>query len=106
MALSQLSLAAVLTILKDVQDTTTNNTGHFFNIYLLNICIQLGAIDGPLPEALAAQGQYLQVAGMASVNGMMNAPGQTLHQQQHMGQGIPGVSLPEIHLQQFCSSDV
>jgi len=63
----------------------------------LNICIQLGAIDGPLPEALSAQGQYLQVAGMASVNGMMNAPGQTMHQQQHMGQGIPGVSLPEIH---------
>jgi len=62
----------------------------------------LGAIDGPLPDGMNAQGQYMQMGA----NGMMMAgvppmvpPGQhpgamqhSQHQHQHMGQGIPGVT--------------
>lgn len=51
---------------------------------------QLGAIDGPLPDALTGQGQYV-----VGSNGMLMSPvpGQPGMHQQHMGQGIPGVDL-------------
>ena len=56
-----------------------------------SFCLQLGAIDGPLPDALTGQGQsYMPMTGMGNNNMMMAMQAGQGMQQMH--QGIPGVN--------------
>ena len=57
-----------------------------------SFCLQLGAIDGPLPDALTGQGQsYMPMTGMGN-NNMMMDNGMQAEGMQQMHQGIPGVN--------------